>query len=231
MFTGIIERVCSVVSMRPAQRADAGMATASGGGARLEIELDTLVADLVLGASMSINGVCLTLAERRGTVGGFDVVPETLRRSNLRFLQAGDKVNVERSLRVGDRLDGHFVQGHIDGTGKVDRIERDRGEHTLWVAVDAEQVPYIVPKGSIAIDGTSLTVVGLEGSCFSVALIPTTLERTTLGRRQVGDQVNIETDIFARLVVSRLAALTDGAPAATGGGLTWQQLQESGFLP
>ncbi len=219
MFAGIIERVCKIAAVRPA-----------GEAVRLEVELGNLLDDLRLGASVAINGVCLTLAEQRGSIGGFDVVPETWRLTNLNSLQAGDPVNAERSLRVGDRLDGHFVQGHIDGLGKIDRIQRDQGGYKVWVTVGAGLMPYIVRKGSIALDGTSLTVVDVEAERFSVALIPTTLEQTVFRIRRAGDSVNIETDILARLIVSRLEALAAGdKPSADG--LTWRRLQESGFLP
>ncbi|MFQ5805725.1 MAG: riboflavin synthase [Phycisphaerae bacterium] len=228
MFAGIIESVGKVVAVRRAGGAAAAPATDV---VRLEVELGDLLADLRLGASVAVNGACLTLAERRDSVGGFDVVPETWRRTNLRFLQAGDLVNAERSLRVGDRLDGHFVQGHVDGVGRIDRVQRERGEYKLWVVADAELKPYIVRKGSIALDGVSLTIVDVESNRFSVALIPITLARTVLGMRQPGDQVNIETDIVARLILARLEALTGGATATTGAGLTWEHLQESGFLP
>ncbi|MBU0617907.1 MAG: riboflavin synthase [Planctomycetes bacterium] len=219
MFAGIIERVCEVAAVRPA-----------GDAVRLEVELGELLDGLELGASVAINGVCLTLAERRGSVGGFDVVPETWRVTSLSSLQVGDPVNVERSLCVGDRLDGHFVQGHVDGVGRVERIQRDKGEYKLWVSADAGLMRYIVRKGSIALDGTSLTVVDVVENRFSVVLIPTTLERTVLGRHRPGKAVNIETDILARVIISRLEALGEGYRAAATGGLTWQQLEEGGFL-
>ncbi len=220
MFAGIVERGCKVAAVRPV-----------GDAVRLEIELGDLLDGLELGASVAINGVCLTLADRHGPVGGFDVVPETWRLTSLSTLQVADPVNAERSLRIGDRLDGHFVQGHVDGVGRVERIERAGGEYKLWLSTGAGLMRYIVRKGSVALDGTSLTVVNVEQNRFSVALIPTTLERTVLSRRRPTDAVNIETDILARLIVSRLEALGEGASAGTGGGLTRQQLEQSGFLP
>ena len=220
MFAGIVERVARVAALRPARQA-----------VRLDVELGDLMDDLTPGASVAINGVCLTLAERRGANGRFDVVPETWRLTTLNTLKAGDPVNVERSLRLGDRIDGHFVQGHVDGVGKIVRIQRDEGEYKLSVTAGADLMPYIVRKGSVALDGISLTVVDVEQNRFSVALIPTTLERTVLGRRRPGDPINIETDILARLVVSRLEALAGGAEQAGPGGLTWRRLEESGFLP
>jgi riboflavin synthase len=231
MFAGIIENVCRVVAVRPGGGARGGALALAADAVRLEIELGDLLADLQPGASVAINGVCLTLVERRGPVGGFDVVPETWRLSNLQSLQAGDRVNAERALRVGDRLSGHFVQGHVDGVGKIDRIRRDQGEYKLWITADADLMPYIVRKGSIAVDGVSLTVVDVDSDRFSVALIPITLARTVLGLRQPGDAVNIETDILARLIVSRLEALARGVAPAIGERLTWERLQESGFLP
>jgi riboflavin synthase len=223
MFAGIVEDLCKVVAARPGAHAKAAEA-------RLAVELGELMADLRPGASVAINGVCLTLAERDGSVGTFDVVPETWRLTNLQYLRAGDLVNVERSLRVGDRLDGHFVQGHVDGVGKIDRIQRERGEYKIWIRVATALRPYIARKGSVAVDGVSLTVVDVEQDRFSVVLIPTTLTRTVLGRRQPGAAVNIETDILARLIVSRLEQLR-GEGAAVRGALTWEHLQESGFLP
>ena len=230
MFTGIIERVCRVVAVRRAGGVRHGPAAPATDAVRLEVELGELLADLQLGASVAINGVCLTLAERRDSAGGFDVVPETWRLTSLRLLEAGHKVNAERSLRVGDRLDGHFVQGHIDGVGEIDRIERNRDGHRMWIATGAELMPYVVRKGAIALDGTSLTVVDVETGRFSVALIPITLAQTVLGERKPGDLVNIETDVLARLVVSRLGALGDGTLSAAGDQVTWQRLQEGGFL-
>lgn len=231
MFAGIVERVCRVVSVRRSGGDGDGPDARPQSAVRLEIELRDLLDGLPLGASVAINGVCLTLAEHRGSIGGFDVVPETWRLTNLRTLQSGHRVNAERALRVGDRIDGHFVQGHVDGLGKIDRIERGGGEYKVWVAAADELMPYIVRKGSIALDGISLTVAEVDGNRFSVALIPTTLERTILDGRQAGDLINIETDILARLVVSRLEAFVSGKGSRSGDGLTWERLQESGFLP
>lgn len=223
MFAGIIEAIGTVVGVSAAPRRHDGGALAY----RLEIDLGPLAEGLQHGASVAINGVCLTLAEGRGNVGGFDVVPETWRRSTLHQLKRGERVNLERSLRVGQPVHGHFVQGHVDGIGLVDRVERTRGEWKLWVRTEPALLPFIVRKGSIALDGTSLTIVDVAQDRFSVVIVPTTLERTILGRRQPGEQVNIETDILARLVVSRLDAL---AAADGPAGLSWEKLREGGFL-
>ena len=226
MFSGIIEAVGKVVGLRAAP-VGRSAATAT----RLEIEAGTLFDELRDGASVAVNGACLTLADRRDAVVGFDVIPETWQRTTLQFLKVGDAVNLERSLRIGDRLDGHFVQGHVDGVGTVDRIERQAGEVKLWVVADAECMPYVVHKGAIALDGTSLTVVDVADNRFSVALIPITLERTTLGQCRPGRKVNIETDIFARVVLARLEGLGRGEQVASAGGITWDRLREAGYLP
>jgi riboflavin synthase len=139
-------------------------------------------------------------------------------------------VNLERSLRVGDPLDGHFVQGHVEGVGVVERVERGAGEWKLWVRVDAALIAPLVPKGSVAVDGTSLTLVDVATETFSVALVPTTRERTVLGRRGPGDRVNIETDILARLVLHRLRGVVARPDASTGHGVDWDTLREAGYM-
>ncbi len=229
MFAGIIEGLGQVVRLHAASH--------EGGGRRLDIDLREFADGAILGASIAINGVCLTLAELRKTVGGFDVVPETLRLTSLGELKPGDAVNIERSLRVGDRIDGHFVQGHVEGVGRVVSNGETTGGWMIRVQCPADLLKFIVRKGSITIDGTSLTVVDVDGSEFSVALIPTTLERTVLGRRRAGDRVNLETDILARMVCERLEAflardgtrLTGLQSAARG--VTLEQLREAGFAP
>lgn len=227
MFTGIIQGLAEVAAVELTARARPGGTPAH----RLELQLGPLADGLDVGASVAINGVCLTLAERRGRVSVFEVVPETWERTNLADLRPGDQVHVERSLRAGDALDGHFVQGHVDGVGVVERVDRRGGECKLWVRAEPELMRFIVSKGSVALDGTSLTVVDVSENRFSVALVPTTLQRTTLGRRKPGGRINIETDILARLVISRLAELMGAAPgpeAATG--LTWDKLRTGGFV-
>jgi riboflavin synthase len=191
MFTGIIERTVRVVGM-----------SAGPGFHRL-----TLAAgwpDLRGGESIAVNGCCLTVAEISAGELGFDVIRETLDKTNLGLLSAGDEVHVERALRVGDRIDGHFVQGHIDGTARlVDRIDSET-ETRLAIQAPAELAKYLVPKGSVAIDGVSLTVAAVKGDVFEVALIPTTLQLTTLGRRAIGWPFNLETDMFSKTIVTWL---------------------------
>jgi riboflavin synthase len=153
-----------------------------------------------LGESVAINGCCLTAVAIDGNRWSFQAGSETLSKTSLGRLRVGDAVNLERALRVDGRFGGHIVQGHVDGSGQVDRIEREGEWVTMWFRVPADLLRQMVPKGSVAIDGVSLTVVRIEESCFSVALIPHTLEMTTLGLRQPGDDVNIETDILGKYV-------------------------------
>ncbi|MDX1966712.1 MAG: riboflavin synthase [Planctomycetaceae bacterium] len=158
-----------------------------------------------IGDSVAINGCCLTVIANSGDVWAFQAGEETLSKTNLGSLAPGDRVNLERSLPVQARLGGHFVQGHVDGVGSVDNISRDGDWVTMWFRVPAELAAMMVSKGSVAVDGVSLTLVNVEADRFSIALIPHTLEVTTLGRRAVGDAVNIETDILGKYVQKFLA--------------------------
>ena len=196
MFTGIIERVGVIAHTRQ-----------TAGGRRLCIRVGPSAAECALGDSICVNGVCLTVASRSADLLEFDVIRETLDKTTLGRLRAGRRVNIERSLRLGDRLDGHFVQGHVDGAASVDRVLASPHEHVVWLRPQPHLTPYIVAKGSIAIDGVSLTIAETTGGTFSVALIPSTLERTTLGELHPGDRVNLETDIITRTIVHRLDQL------------------------
>lgn len=215
MFTGIIQAVGVVRSVRPTEA-----------GARLEIDAPGLPRPIADGASICVNGVCLTAVSSQADTVAFDVVPETLKRSTMGRLKPGARVNLEPSLAADGRLDGHIVQGHVDGQARVSKIERSASGQAWTFAADAELQPYIIPKGSIAIDGVSLTIAGVDGDAFGVALIPTTLERTTLGALRVGDPVNIETDIIARTVV---AALRRMQGRGTDSRLTVEMLREQGW--
>jgi riboflavin synthase len=161
---------------------------------------------LGLGDSVSINGCCLTVVAQDGSIAAFQAGTETLSKTNLGRLAEGSPVNLERSLPVDGRLGGHFVQGHVDGVGQVALIDRDGDWITMWFQVPETLAKYLVAKGSVAVDGISLTVVDVESDRFSVALIPHTLEVTTLGIRNVDDPVNIETDILGKYVERLLAA-------------------------
>jgi riboflavin synthase len=169
-------------------------------GTRLAVRTP-LAAQLERGDSIAVNGVCLTAVAIDGDHFEADVMEETLRLTSLGALEPGDAVNLELALRVGDRLGGHFVQGHVDGTGTIDSIEQREHSRVVRVAAGPELLRYIFRKGSIAIDGVSLTVVDVDDQGFSVSLIPETLERTTLGSARAGDRVNLEVDIFARYAV------------------------------
>ncbi|HEV2295625.1 MAG TPA: riboflavin synthase [Tepidisphaeraceae bacterium] len=194
MFTGIVER-----SVRVASVAD------GTGFRRLNLAVDS--PDAKRGESVAVNGVCLTIAELSRGLLAFDVVPETLRRTNLGLLQAGDMVHVERSLRVGDRIDGHFVQGHVDGPALlIEQIGGGGGgdELRLRCETSAELAKYIVPKGSVCLDGVSLTVASVSGNTFEVALIPTTVRLTRLASREKGWPFNFEADVLSKTIISFL---------------------------
>jgi riboflavin synthase len=169
-------------------------------GSRLSVHTP-LAAELEQGDSIAVNGVCLTAVEIDGDRFEADVMEETLQLTAIGRLNEGDQVNLELALRVGDRLGGHFVQGHVDGTGTIDSIEQREHSRVVRVAAPTDLMRYIARKGSIAIDGVSLTVVDVDDESFSVSLIPETLERTTLGSALEGDPVNLEVDIFARYAV------------------------------
>jgi riboflavin synthase len=163
------------------------------------------------GESIAVNGVCLTVADIKPGEIGFDVVLETLEKTNLGLLEQGDEVHVERSLRIGDRLDGHFVQGHVDGTARLIERLADEKEYRLGLQAPADLARYLTPKGSVTLDGVSLTIAAVKGQQFEVALIPTTLQRTMLGRRSPGWPFNMECDCLAKTVVSWLERERPGA--------------------
>ena len=175
---------------------------------RLVIDAGPVASDAALGASVAVNGCCLTVVQRDDTRLSFDVGPETLLRTNLGRLAAGSPVNLERSLRIGDELGGHFVSGHVDALGTLVRRIDDREWSTCWFRVPAELTRQMVAKGSVAVDGVSLTLVDVEPDRFSVMLIPHTLAVTTLGSRREGDTVNIETDLLAKYVQRQLLPMS-----------------------
>lgn len=193
MFAGIIDFIGKVASC-----------DASAEGRRLAIRADRYWDDVATGGSVAIDGVCLTMTRSDGDVAWFDVVAESLRRTTLGDMRPGDRVNLQKSLRAGDRIDGHFVQGHVDAVATVAGVKRTENEAVWWFEPDRDAMRFIVPKGSIAIDGISLTVTDARDGRFGVALIPTTLSRTTLGQKREGARVNIETDVLARTVVQCL---------------------------
>lgn len=189
MFTGIVEETGTVVGR-----------TVSDSGENLVVQAEKVLSDLAPGHSIAVNGVCLTVVETAGDRFTVQVIPETLQRSNLGDLLAGDPVNLERAMAARDRFHGHMVQGHVETVGFINSIVVDGGDVRLTVTIDSPWLRYCLPKGSIALDGVSMTIADLSTAGLTVALIPYTLSLTTLGRKQVGDPVNIETDILARYV-------------------------------
>jgi riboflavin synthase len=166
---------------------------------RVEVET-TLAGELAPGDSIAVNGVCLTATEREDGSFAAEVMPETLRRTSLAPLQIGDEVNLELPLRASDRLGGHLVQGHVDGTGTVESVTDEDNSRVVRIEATADLLRYVVEKGSIAVDGVSLTVSGVDERAFEVSLIPETLERTTLGAAAPGRTVNLEVDVLAKYV-------------------------------
>jgi riboflavin synthase len=190
MFTGIVEELGRVRAV-----------TSNADGARVQIEATTVLEDATIGASIAVNGCCVTVVELGDGWWAADAVVETLRRTTLGELSAGDPVNLERPLRLADRLGGHLVQGHVDGTGTV-RAREPQSDGSTLIRFDAppDVMRYVVHKGSITVEGISLTVALMHDDGFSVAVIPHTLAVTTLGRREIGDRVNLECDVLAKYV-------------------------------
>jgi len=190
MFTGIVEEVGTVKAAEPG---------------RLVIGAALVMDDMMVSHSIAVNGVCLTVTWRDDSSFSVDVVPETLRRSNLGLLRDGDPVNLERPLAANGRYGGHYVQGHIDATATVDSIEDDGEALLIKFKAPDSVMPFIVEKGFITIDGTSMTIVDCDADSFVITVIPFTSEHTIFGTRKVGDKVNLETDIIAKYVQNLLA--------------------------
>jgi riboflavin synthase len=195
MFTGIVESMGQVVRL-----------LRRGGGARLEIRAVGLANDTPIGGSIAVNGACVTVTSKEGEVFACDLVPETLARTNLGTLVPGEEVNLERPMRVGDRLDGHIVQGHVDVVGLVRSKRRVGAQEVLEINVPFELTRYLAPKGSVSVDGVSLTLVDVNKDRFRVALIPHTVSTTTLGRKIQGQTVNVEVDVLSKYVERHVAA-------------------------
>jgi len=213
MFTGIVEEVGTVVALRR-----------GAASARLTVDAPRIAEGVAVGDSIAVNGACLTVVEREGSRLSFDAVPETIRRSSLKAARVGEGVNLERALAVGQRLGGHFVQGHVDGTGTLRSVTPQENAHVLRIEAGPELLRYLIPKGSVALDGISLTVVDVLPDSFTVWIIPHTYRNTTLHQRRVGDLLNIETDLLARYIERLLTTRGDLT------GLTAEKLAAAGFM-
>jgi riboflavin synthase len=187
VFTGLVEGVGKVVEVSPRR-----------GSSRIGIASPFPAAELRDGDSVSVDGVCLTVSERRRDRFFADVVAETLACSTLGKLRSGDHVNLERSMRMGDRLGGHIVSGHVDDTVEVQRVQKRGNDCRLRLGLPAELARYVAPKGSVTLQGVSLTVASLDSTSFEIALVPHTLDQTTLGGLRPGDRLNLEVDLLAR---------------------------------
>ncbi|MCE5327628.1 MAG: riboflavin synthase [Planctomycetaceae bacterium] len=214
MFTGIIRHVGSIKA-----------AVDRSGSRRLSIDIGPLAEGLSIGDSVSVNGACLTASAIAGAVADFDVIAETLGRTGLGRLVAGARVNLERALTLQDGLDGHLVQGHVDGRATVKNVRRGN-EWVIEFAAAADVTDQMVPKGSVALDGVSLTLVDVGQGTFSVAIIPTTHKDTTLANLRAGDQVNVEVDLIGKYVRRYLNQIAGGE----GGGLSLEKLRKAGFV-
>jgi len=190
MFTGIVQGVRKVTVI-----------TDLKGGRRLRIQLNDLAENLQHGSSVAVNGVCLTAIKIEESCAEFDIIQESLDRSNLGTLVIGDSVDIERACNFGDEVGGHQVTGHIDCTGKIDEIRKTPNNRDVVVYCEKEWGGYLIPKGWIAIDGVSLTVVDVGDNWFSISLIPETLEHTVLGQKVEGDKVNLEFDLTTKVIV------------------------------
>ena len=193
MFAGIVEALGTVIAVEVASP-----------GKRLVVQAHQVADGAKIGDSICVNGCCLTIVTIDANQLAFDAGPETLQRTNLGELSPGHEVNLERSLSIGDRLGGHFVTGHVDDIGHIDKREDDGQWSTFWIRCNEQLTRQMASKGSVAIDGISLTLVDVDADMFSVALIPHTLTVTTLGKKLAGDAVNLETDLLAKYVQQQL---------------------------
>lgn len=224
MFTGIIEEIGTVVSISQGTQA-----------AKLTLQGKLIFEDMHIGDSIAVNGVCLTVTEKTSNTFIVDIMPETLRRSSLEKLSKGSKVNMERAMAANGRFGGHIVSGHIDGTGEIESFVKE--DNAVWVTVKtpARLLKYIIEKGSITIDGISLTVAYVDNRCFKVSLIPHTAANTTLLTKKAGDIVNLENDIVGKYIDkllhfedSKLEA--EGNEGKTFDGISMDFLAKNGFM-
>ena len=229
MFTGLVEEVGTFVSL-----------STNGAYARMTVRAPSFAGALTRGQSVAVSGACLTVASCGEDLFSVDVMRETLAKTKFRSLRPGARLNLERALRVGDRLDGHIVTGHVDGVAAVRGLRKGNEGFLLDVELSSEMLQLLVPKGSIAIDGTSLTIADFKGAICTVSLIPETLKATNLGDLRPGDDVHIEMDILGKYVRRLLGAMVpgefgrEGLPAAgdndTPSGLSMDSFRKAGWL-
>ena len=218
MFTGLVEELGKIKSITKGTKS-----------ARLTIEGQVVLQDVKLGDSIAVNGTCLTVVEYTQRSFTADVMPETVRSTVLAELKPGDVVNLERTLRLGDRLGGHIVSGHVDGVGVIRSKERSDNAIVVTIEAPPEVMRYIIAKGSIAIDGTSLTIVDYGTDWFSVSLIPHTASLTTVGLKETGSKVNLEADVLGKYVAKLLGLQNVDEKKQASSGLTMEFLQQHGF--
>ncbi|MBP2033426.1 riboflavin synthase [Clostridium algifaecis] len=218
MFTGLVEEIGEVLKLEKGINSS-----------KISIKAESILDGVKLGDSIAVNGTCVTVVDFRNNLFTVDVMAETLRMSNLRNVKIGSKVNLERALRLGDRLGGHIVSGHIDGTGKIINIRNE--DISTWIDVEVSKnlLKYIVLKGSITIDGVSLTVAELNEKYFSVSLIPHTKSETILNYKKIGDIVNIECDLIGKYV-EKMISNSEKKEQRKSGNVNVEKLKEYGFM-
>ena len=218
MFTGIVEEVGYVRRVLPGSRAGA-----------ITIAARKVLEDTRIGDSIAVNGVCLTVVAMGDDEFTADVMPETLRKSGLGSLKSGDPVDLERAMAANGRFGGHIVSGHIDGTGRISDVRQEENARVVTIQAPRHILNLIVEKGSIAVDGISLTVASVGPADFSVSIIPHTAEETVLLRKRAGDVVNLENDLVGKYVQKLMSNASESADGAAGSGLTLEYLQANGF--
>ncbi|MCK8823609.1 riboflavin synthase [Fuchsiella alkaliacetigena] len=219
MFTGIVEELGEVAAINRGNQS-----------IELVIQAKQVLEDVQLGDSIATNGVCLTVTEFSDSQFSVDVMPETLRNSSLKELEVGTQLNLERALRLQDRLGGHLVSGHIDGVGRIKQRQREDNAILVTISLPTELSRYLIPKGSIAVDGVSLTVARLENNSFTISLIPHTAQETTLGFKQVGELVNLEVDLIGKYVERMLKTGVEPDSKEAKTGIDSSLLAEQGFI-
>ncbi|MCZ6584071.1 MAG: riboflavin synthase [Thaumarchaeota archaeon] len=195
MFTGIIEGICKVTKI--------SQNTKNRSALQMTVDLGKHTKGLKIGQSVAINGVCLSVTKISKNKCNFEMIDETIKKTDLGNLRLGEKVNIERSLKVGDSMEGHFVLGHVDGVGTISKIEKKPKEVKVWFKIPKNLQKFVVKKGSIALDGISLTVVDVNKNIASVCLIPQTMKVTNFQSKKVGDKINIETDILGKYILKQ----------------------------